>query len=79
MQGRGEPRSLDRELELAIGRKQEGKDPKTPQSAGVDTALQCWQAAMKRQKQLPKPGHAFGCWSDILPDPSWLSTGNTTT
>lgn len=35
------PRSLDRELELAIGREQEGKNPKMLQSAGVDTALRC--------------------------------------
>lgn len=32
----------DRELELAISREQEGKDPRTLQSAGVDTALRCY-------------------------------------
>lgn len=36
------PRSLDRELELAIRRQQEGKAPQTLQSAGIDTASLCW-------------------------------------
>lgn len=67
---RGEPRSSEGELELAVRREQGGKNPKTLQSTGVDTALGCWRAAVKAVKRARDrnscPSHAMYVGSILI-------------